>query len=549
MTIAARGERRRPRPRDRPAAVALLLGLAGVGYRLTLILLDVPGGNSDEATFGLAALHIAEGRHWPVYLYGQHYMGVLESYLAAPLFALFGPSWLLLRLPLLGLYALFVYLVHRLARQLFSPWLATVTVGLLALGSERVVRDQMTAVGGRAEAKPAVVLLLLIALALAHGRVRRPRLALGLCGVVAGAACWSDWLVLPYLGAAAAVLLAGARGALRGGGAALLLGGLVVGAAPMLVDNLAAGPGQDSLSVFRELASGPGGPAPLAAHLRGGLLEGVPLATGLCPSAGCAPWQLAWGALYVPLLLAAATLAVVDAWRSAHADARTAGDGVDDRLPAGEAARTVARLALAAAALVTVAGYARSSAAATTPLASARYLAYLQISLPVALWPLWRAAAGLHRRRLGRRVGGLAARATLAALVAAMGLGTAGQISAVGAVRAEERRARALADTLTAAGVTEVYGEYWTCNRLTFNTRERVACAVVGADLRPGQDRYLPYRRRVNSAPRPAYVLVAEGPADLAFRARLAARGVPAEVTETGGYRVYLPAAPVRPGR
>ena len=72
---------------DRPALVALLLGLAGVGYRLVLTLLTVPVSNSDEATFGLAALHIAQGRERPVFLYGQHYMGMLESYLAAPLIA------------------------------------------------------------------------------------------------------------------------------------------------------------------------------------------------------------------------------------------------------------------------------------------------------------------------------------------------------------------------------------------------------------------------------------------------------------------------------
>ncbi len=54
-------DRVRPRP-DAPALVALLLGVAGVGYRLVLTLLTVPASNSDEATFGLAALHIARAR-------------------------------------------------------------------------------------------------------------------------------------------------------------------------------------------------------------------------------------------------------------------------------------------------------------------------------------------------------------------------------------------------------------------------------------------------------------------------------------------------------
>ncbi|HEX2774600.1 MAG TPA: hypothetical protein VHN18_19540, partial [Micromonosporaceae bacterium] len=66
---------------DRPDLVALLLGGVGVGYRLVLVLLGVPGTNSDEATFGLAAMHIAQRRELPIYMYGQHYMGALESYL------------------------------------------------------------------------------------------------------------------------------------------------------------------------------------------------------------------------------------------------------------------------------------------------------------------------------------------------------------------------------------------------------------------------------------------------------------------------------------
>lgn len=110
----------RPRP-DAPALVALLLGAAGVGYRLVLTLLTVPASNSDEATFGLAALHIAAGDERPVFLYGQRYMGVLESYLAAPLVGWAGPSWPVLRLPLLALFAVFLWLAYRLTRRLFSP--------------------------------------------------------------------------------------------------------------------------------------------------------------------------------------------------------------------------------------------------------------------------------------------------------------------------------------------------------------------------------------------------------------------------------------------
>lgn len=297
--------------------MALLLGLAGTGYRLVLMLLTVPSSNSDEATFGLAALHIAAGRERPVFLYGQHYMGVLESYLAAPLLALSGPSWPVLRIPLLVLYATFVYLMYRLTRRLYSPWFATFTVGLLALGSERVVRDQLTAVGGRPEVKPAVVAMLLIALALGAGTVRHRWPAYGVFGLLAGLAVWSDWLILPYLAVAGLVLLVAAGRDLLGVPAVLLVAGFALGVAPMLADNLAAPPGEDSLSVFREVSAGTGATAELADRLRGGLGVSLPLAAGICPTGGCPRWSVLVAPLYLGLLLAAAVLALVGLRRAA----------------------------------------------------------------------------------------------------------------------------------------------------------------------------------------------------------------------------------------
>ena len=156
-------------------------------------------------------------------------MGVLESYLAAPLIAAVGPGWPLLRLPLLLLYALFLWLIYRLTRRIGSPWFATGVVGLLALGGERVVRDQLTVVGGRPEVKVAVLVMLLIAVGLARGTVRHRRLAVGLFGLLAGVAAWSDWLILPYLAVAALTLLWVARRELLGWAGVLLVAGFASG--------------------------------------------------------------------------------------------------------------------------------------------------------------------------------------------------------------------------------------------------------------------------------------------------------------------------------
>ena len=313
--------RGRWRPRlDRPALVALLFGLAGVVYRLVLTLFTVPVSNSDEATFGLAALHIGQGRERPVFLYGQHYMGMLESYLAAPLVAVAGPSWPVLRLPMLALYAIFLYLIHRLTRRLGTPWFAAFVVGLLALGPERVVRDQLTVVGGRPEVKPAVLLMLLITVGLAAGTVHRRRLAIGLFGLLVGLAVWSDWLILPYLAVAGLALVWAVRRELLGWSGLLLVAGFVVGVAPMIVDNLR----RRARCRTRCRCSGRSAPRPgrrrrWSDRVRGGLLEGVPLAHGLCPVDGCGRWQQWFGVLYPVLLLAGAALALLAYRRAAGA--------------------------------------------------------------------------------------------------------------------------------------------------------------------------------------------------------------------------------------
>ncbi|MFI6256851.1 hypothetical protein ACIBCL_12095 [Micromonospora zamorensis] len=532
--------RGRWRPRlDRPALVALLFGLAGVVYRLVLTLFTVPVSNSDEATFGLAALHIGQGRERPVFLYGQHYMGMLESYLAAPLLAVAGPSWPVLRLPMLALYALFLYLIHRLTRRLCTPWFATFVVGLLALGGERVVRDQITVVGGRPEVKPAVLLMLLITVGLAADTVRRRRLAVAVFGLLVGLAAWSDWLILPYLAVAGLALVWAVRRELLGWSGLLLVVGAVVGVAPMILDNLRAGPGEDSLSVFREVSTKAGPVPPWSDRIRGGLLEGVPLAHGLCPVGGCGRWQQWFGVLYPVLLVVGAVLAVLAYRRAAAA-------------PRGERVGPVVQLALVAGAALTLLSYVRSPLAATSPLDNARYLSVLQLSLPAVLWPLWVAAVACWRGTVGAlgRLTGALSTAVLAALTATTVVITVlFAATDTGASRTEERGARELAAALRADGPHEVYGDYWTCNRLIFNTDETVVCGVLDGDLSPGQNRYRPYWRQVGRAERPGYVVEVDSPMDRRLRRLLADRADTALVREVGGYRVYHPDTPVRPWR
>ncbi|MCG5437656.1 hypothetical protein PSH25_001634, partial [Micromonospora sp. PSH25] len=357
MTVGVREQPRgagspRPRPGARPGLVGWLTGLAvlaGVGYRLWLLGHAAPPTNSDEATMGLAALHIARGEGFPVWFYGQQYMGTLEAYLAAPVFALAGgPSLLGLRLPTLALYALFLLLTWRLTLRLTGDrWFGLLMVALLALGSDRIVKNQLIAGGGYPEMNAAGAALALLAADLATGRPGRRTADTGRAGghtadagrpgwrlarwatwgLLAGLMLWVDPLVLPYVAATGAVLVVFCRRELWGAAGALLGAAAVLGAAPLLLHSLLTG--RNPLHAVLA-ASGANASAGWPDRLHGGLVLGPGLGMGFCAPGQCATWQL-WWALALPLLL---VIAAATAWRALRTpDPDPAAVGPDARPP------------------------------------------------------------------------------------------------------------------------------------------------------------------------------------------------------------------------
>ncbi|MFC4145822.1 DUF423 domain-containing protein [Micromonospora mangrovi] len=591
MTAGVRQEPRERIPsrtprRPRPAVLAaLLVGFAGVGYRLALLLADAPPTNSDEATMGLAALHIARGDDFPVWFYGQAYMGTLEAYLAAPLFAVAGPSTFALRLPVLALYALFLALAWRLTRRLGGePWFALLVVGLLALGSDRIVKNQLIAGGGYPELNPAGVALALLTLDLCTGRpgARLPRWAGW--GLISGLMLWVDPLLLPYILTTGGLLVmwhrppsrrtaptggpgtAGVRGTgagrheLVGWAGVVVVGAFLLGAAPMLLDSLRHG--RDPLTAV--LAAGGGeATAGWGERLHGGLLLGPSLGMGFCSPGHCATWQL-WWSLALPALL---VLAILGACRTLlrtpappppappTVDLGKQSSGRDGDCPRSalraERVAAAVRLALLLGAVGVLAAYTVSSAAGRTPVESARYLSCLAVAIPALLWPL---AAALRPRPprppatappLGeeRSLGGarVAAVAVLVAMLGSAAVATAGAVATAPATHAEADRHRALVDTLRELRVQHVRGGYWTCNRLIFASAEQVLCAVVDDELRPGHDRYPAYRRAVERAPDAAWVAPTGSPLAARLDQRLGTGPGDLRLVTVEGWRIYLP--------
>jgi hypothetical protein len=109
--------------------------------------------DSDQATVGLMAKHISEGRAWPLYFYGKSYMLAVEAYLAAPLMWAMGPTVLAVKLPLVLLNiaaaGLLVWLLVHEAR--LPPWAALIPALPIALPAAGIAARTTEAMGGNVE--------------------------------------------------------------------------------------------------------------------------------------------------------------------------------------------------------------------------------------------------------------------------------------------------------------------------------------------------------------------------------------------------------------
>jgi 4-amino-4-deoxy-L-arabinose transferase-like glycosyltransferase len=385
--------------RRRSAALLTLLVLAAL-LRLALALAGWPESDSDEATIGLAALHIARDGAHPAYFYGQDYMGTLEAWLGAATFHVLGVSTFALRLGVIALTTAAFAAVYLLAVTLYDRRVALGTLALLVPGSEPVLYNQVKAVGGHAETLLFGALCLLLATRLARSAGEpvaspwRRRAGFAGWGLSAGLGLWSHLLVAPFVLASAAPLLACCRRELRGRALPWLLGGLLLGGAPMWAHDLAAAPGHRS-SVAAALgvrAAGgvPGAdPAPWSRRLGATFLVSLPRwsgATVACrvlpgssgsrppEGSGALPCRAVSGMTSGCLL----TLWTASLWQALRLPGR----------PDRQRARRAGRLALLGAAALTLALYATSPAPAVAPLTSIRYLFGLLIATPALLAPL-----------------------------------------------------------------------------------------------------------------------------------------------------------------
>ena len=555
--------------------------------RVVLLLLGWPGTNSDEATMGLMARHIAYKGEHPIYIYGQNYMGSLEAHIGAALFFVFGSSLFSLRLSLVLLYIAFLVSMYLLTRLVYSEKLALAIVILFSFGSIELLTRQLKALGGAVETMLFGSLLVLLSSLLvlsfqrnASARTQRRRWSLyGCFGLVMGLGMWSHLLILPFVVCSLGFLLFFCYYELRFLTIASFLLGLLIGFFPSLIYNI-QNPSQNSYDILLRLHNTGGTttniPFTLWDQIRGTLLVSLPMATGASPVCSvsdvpgvwrthitsCLLVQGIWSVGFL-LLYGLILLFTLRRLMQYYLRSRTATQSNEERKIMLSSA---AQLILLLSGGLTLLSYALSPAPALVPITSTRYLVGLLVMFPVLLSPLWNGIRqsytfcrdrfiasslllncwvdathqSLWKRRLFLSINigkGLLCILVYFTYFTAI-IGVFQQVPTVQTINQQQYK---MIDDLLHMHVTHIYSDYWTCNRIIFQSNERIICSVLNEQLQPGENRYLLYQTTVEHDAQSVYVFQTNSPQAQTIAQRMVQIGKQYAHEEIDNYELYKP--------
>lgn len=555
-------------PSSKFAAPALIA--FGVGIRFVLVASGWPHTTIDEGTIGEMAMNIAYHGEHPIFFYGQYYMGSLQAYIAAGLFHLFGVSLFTLRLALVLLFAFFLIGMYLLARLLYTRKIALLSVFLLSLGTNLVMYRETQAIGGYPETLVFGSLALLFASWLAIARVNAPQsrwrpLVYGSWGLVVGLGIWSDQLILPCVLLSGLLLLCFCWRDVFTWALPCIVPGLLLGAMPLILYNLTAKPGYDSLTVLLKIYQ-EGHQSPLLLLPRSvpsALLVSLPTitsypqtcdvaATRFLAAAGqsslrCALLQGGWSFGIVLLWLVSLVLTMSMIGRVVFRvpmQTRT----LEQRLALARAGGQAALLLAVALSFVL---FAISPTAAFSPSLNARYLICVLLGTPALLAPLlWRGYVARSDGRDKSRLYNAYALylkgvqgAVLLFIIALFLLGTVRTLQDIPNAQASDQDHANFVQHLLDAGITHVYSEMWTCDLIVFQSQQRLACSVVNEQLHPTGDRDSRNTLLVQADPLASYAFpIGSSYANVAS-ARFASAGKPYKRYVFDGYVVFQPVA------
>lgn len=532
--------------------------VAATLLRLVLIAQGWPHSNADEDTMGIMALHIAYNGAHPIFFYGQHYMGSLEAYIAAAFFRLFGASVFTLRLGPVLMFALFLVNMYLLASLLYSKKLALITLILLTLGSSIMLDTEIVAIGGYPELLffGSLALLLATWLVLSSDQYSSPRkhlwrlIAYGVWGFALGVGFWSDFLMLTFILVSGLLLLVFCWRELYKSAVLAVVIGLLVGIFPLIVYNLHALPGENTLNALSNLHyAGSVQLASIQAHnhipyepqLRGTMLISLPAITGGAPFcydtnlmlSGYLSFQnfhcsilhedliailvaFVWSLGFIILWTLSVVLTLKNLWNLLKHD-RVRTQEVNQSLK-----RQFSRLILLCSGGLILLLFIMSPASAVFP-DNARYLVGLLISTPGLIAPLMGLASDKEevttevsnedQERTSNRFKLPSFKVVLGrGLLLIIGIvllfGTINAFLEIPAVHANSQKQEALIKGLLQIKATHIYTDYWTCDSIAFLSREQIICATIDGQLniQLRYSRYAPYVPIVKADPNSAYV-------------------------------------------
>ncbi|MFN2387187.1 MAG: glycosyltransferase family 39 protein [Thermoanaerobaculia bacterium] len=465
--------------------------------------------NSDQAIVALMARHIQTGQAHPIFYYGSHYAGTLESHYLAAVFTLFGSSFASYRLGMMLLLLLHSVLVYAVARRAFGVTAGLAAAAYLAIPPYFYLYKGLTSDGAYTSLAVLGAGMLYAAVRLEDAQSSgAKRASLGwaaLLGVLAGLAWW----VLPLAGyfyvAILLWFLAVARSVFRRPGNYLVfLAAVLLGSLPWWLGNLGQGwpsftaPGISLIRSDRVFLG-------LADFFR----RGVPALFGAHP----APVH---PDIFPGASIVAALICVLPLGFSLHV-----------LLSPKRRRKEPARRALLLAVLMFFSIPLVAGLNEETYLFDPRYV--YPIYAPFALLLGYASTRG----PLGRRaLLGLAAGALVFNTVSILRAPRVPVSFAQPSGAALDR----VIDALRERGFREAYASYWMAYSLAFQSREEIAVASFGTGTH-GTARWPGYLARVAGSDNPAFVLWGEEAAKL--ETYLKRRGARAKTAEVEGYRIF----------
>jgi len=257
----------------------------------------------------------------------------------------------------------------------------------------------------------------------------------------------------------------------------------------------------------------------------------------------CTAGHALWGVGYIALLAIALILVIVAIGRMmVRGELRI--QAVDTHRAV---VRTVSHFILLGSATIDIAAYSVSSAPAGWPGYHSRYVIGLLIITPALVAVLWGAmqkAQGAQAVRTNwQRVWVYGGRAILALVFIVSLIGTFMLFSEVPTTQAATQRQMSLINYLVQSGHTHFYTDYWTCDKLAFESKEHVICGVLEPNLQvfPQHNRVPGYYDAVHNDPRAAYAFPIGYPQVALLDKKLATSKQHYTRTIIGGYVVWEP--------